>query len=448
MGKRFIENVKLFVNDKKFKEILHGSFYSFSAKVIAKLIGIVTSVIAARYYGAEMIGFVALLTSVATIAGLFAGFGMSIALLRLIPEYRVKFSEAISIALYSKILRLVVVISLVVAAIVYILAGTLANSVYNKPDLELFIALMAITLLFQSIHNINVTMLRAIKKIKLFAFTEILPKLISLILLLVLTFLYYDQYNLAYIALVTPIIMSLWLLGYMFTRVLPKTDKASHTVMPSYQNMFILSFPMFLTSSLQMIMAQTDIVMLGVFRATSEIGIYSIVFTLAMLVNFVLNSVNVIAAPKFSELYHEKKMDELAYIVKKSSKLIFWTSLPIIMGLIVLGKVILGIFGAEFIAGYTALVLLAMGQLVNAASGSVGYLLNMVGYQKQFRNIILLAVIANVVLNYMLIPEYGIEGAAWASLVSMTVWNVLSVMFVRKKLGFWTFYFPIGRKKI
>lgn len=439
---RLIEKIGLFFRDEKFQEILHGSIYSFSAKIIAKLIGIITSIIAARYYGAEMIGFVALLNSVSAIAGLFANFGMSMALLRLIPEYKVKFSEAVSFTLYTKILRLVIFVSLFVASIVYLLSGILANDIYSKPDLELFIALMAITIIFQSINQINVTMFRVLKKIKLFALTELLPKIISAILLVVLTFVWYDYYNLAYITVITPMIVSLLFLIYILTKIVVNVEKDSQTLLPSYQSILALSFPMFMTNSLQVIMGQSDVVMIGIFRSTSELGVYSIVFTLAMLISFVLTSVNVMAAPKFSELFHHNKMDELVYIVEKSSKLMFWVTLPIIIILVVLGKLILGIWGEAFVSGYTALVILVVGQFINAASGSVGYIMNMVGYQKQFRNIVFVAVIVNISLNYLLIPIYGIVGAAWATAISIALWNLLAVLFIRKRLGFWSFYLP------
>ncbi len=433
-------------NDEKFKEILHGSIYSFSAKIIVSLLGIITSIIGARYYGAEMIGLVAILGTVLGIAGLFAVFGMSTSMLRLIPEYYQKYSIGASIALYKKFLGLVLVVSSIVAIIVFILSETIANTVFHKPELTWFISLAAVVLIFQAVGNVNITMIRSLKKIKLFALLELTPKVISLLLLLIFTFMFYDQYNLIYIAFSVSIIMTILTSGYLISYISSCSKKISSNILPSNKDILALSFPMFLTGGLFVIIGQTDIVMIGMFRSASEVGVYSIVFSLAMLTTFVISSINVMAAPKFSELYHAGKMDELQHVVQKSSKLMFWTTLPILLVLFLFGKLILSIYGEEFVIGYMALIFLIMGQFVNALSGSVGHLLNMTGYQKEFRNIMLIAAIINISMNYILLPEYGINGAAFASLLSVVFWNIASIIFIKQRFGFTIAYLPLKNR--
>lgn len=435
-------------NDEKFKEILHGSIYSFSAKIIVSLLGIVTSIIGARYYGAEMIGLVSILGTVLSIAGLFAVFGMSTSMLRLIPEYYEKYSIAASIALYKRILGLVLLVATIVAIIIFMLSGTIANSVFHKLELTWFISLAAVVLIFQAVGNVNITMIRSLKKIKLYALFELTPKVISLLLLLILTFIFYDLYNLVYIAFSVPIIMTILTSGYLISYISSHSKRMPSNILPSNKDILALSYPMFLTGGLFVIIGQTDIVMIGMFRSSSEVGVYSIVLSLAMLTNFVLSSINVMAAPKFSELYHAGKMDELQHVVKKSSKLMFWTTLPILLILFLLGKLILSIYGQEFVIGYMALIFLILGQFVNAVSGSVGHFLNMTGYQKEFRNIMLVAALINIFLNYILLPKYGINGAAVASLLSVVFWNIMSIIFIKQKFGFIIAYLPLKLKNL
>jgi len=433
----------LLLNDEKFKEILHGSFYSFLAKIISSLLGIVTSIIVARYYGAETIGLVALIITILSISGLFSSMGMTTSLLRLVPEYTEKYSKEIAILLYKKVLSIILISSISVAVVLYISSDIIANKIFHKPDLLLFISSLSIVLVFDTIKSVNMTMIRSLKKIKSFVILELSPKVISLFLILLLTFLFYDKYNPIYIALTVPVFMFLLTTGYIFIYVLPLyTVKKTNNHLPSNLEMIKLSFPMFLTAGLSLIITQTDIVMIGMLRDTKEVGIYSIALSLAMLTNFVLNSVNMMSAPKFSELYHAGKMDELQYVVQKSSKLMFLATLPIVLVLILFGKFILGIYSDAFRLGYIALLFLTLGQFVNAASGSVGYLLNMTGYQKEFRNIILIAAIINVVLNFILLPIYGINGAAFASLCSVVFWNVSSTLYIKQKFGFIVAYIP------
>jgi O-antigen/teichoic acid export membrane protein len=135
------------------------------------------------------------------------------------------------------------------------------------------------------------------------------------------------------------------------------------------------------------VIGQTGVIMLGMFRSEAEVGYYAIAVKLGTLTAFILNAVNSMAAPKFSELFHSEKMDELTYVAKKSAKLIFWTTAPILLGLIILGKSELKIaFGAEFVVAYPALVLLVLGQFVHSISGGPGLFMNMTVNQKVFRN--------------------------------------------------------------
>jgi O-antigen/teichoic acid export membrane protein len=92
-------------------------------------------------------------------------------------------------------------------------------------------------------------------------------------------------------------------------------------------------------------------------------------------------------------------------------------------------------FGPEYAGGYLALVVLATGQLLNAAAGSVGALLNMTGHARDTVAGLLAGAILNATLNLVLIPLYGIEGAAYATAITFVFWNVLLHRKVRQRLG-------------
>lgn len=102
-------------------------------------------------------------------------------------------------------------------------------------------------------------------------------------------------------------------------------------------------------------------------------------------------------------------------------------------------KSILGIFGEEFRTGAIALMILTIGQFVNAASGSVGYILQMTGKQRLFQYIILFASIVNAYLNFILIPQIGIVGAAIASCIAVSIINIIPLFLIKYYYGFFTF---------
>jgi O-antigen/teichoic acid export membrane protein len=118
-----------------------------------------------------------------------------------------------------------------------------------------------------------------------------------------------------------------------------------------------------------------------------------------------------------------------------SARLIILLSLPIGIILIFFGKVFLSIYGTDFAIGLSSLRILCIGQLVNASVGSVGLLLIMTGHERDSAWGIGLGAIANVILNFLLIPPWGIDGAAIATSSSMVIWNIILMWFVWKRLG-------------
>jgi O-antigen/teichoic acid export membrane protein len=111
-------------------------------------------------------------------------------------------------------------------------------------------------------------------------------------------------------------------------------------------------------------------------------------------------------------------------------------STPIFIAILIFPSFVLDFFGEEFTAGVAPLIILAIGQIINAICGPVMYLLNMTGKEKQARNIIIVASIINVALNLYLIPIYGLMGAAIATGVSTVVWNIMAVFQIKKEYGF------------
>jgi O-antigen/teichoic acid export membrane protein len=93
------------------------------------------------------------------------------------------------------------------------------------------------------------------------------------------------------------------------------------------------------------------------------------------------------------------------------------------------------VFGAEYESAYVPLVILCVGQLVNASMGSVGALLNMTGHERDTTKSILVAAVVNVALNLSLVPHWGIIGAAVATASTLTVWNLIMWHKVRARIG-------------
>jgi O-antigen/teichoic acid export membrane protein len=189
---------------------------------------------------------------------------------------------------------------------------------------------------------------------------------------------------------------------------------------------------------MQVIMAQTDIVMLKILKGPKWVGIYSVANRAATLVPFILVAVNQAFAPVVAELVASGRKEKLQKEVTYTARMVFAFSLPVALGFIFFGKFFLSLYGSEFIRGYTPLVILCLAQLVNAGAGSVGMLLAMAHYEREITIGIGVATVVNVFLNTLLIPKWGIEGAAVATGSSIIIWNFLLAWYVWKRLGIYS----------
>ena len=205
------------------------------------------------------------------------------------------------------------------------------------------------------------------------------------------------------------------------------------------RSLLSVSFPMFLTASSVFIMGHIDTIMLGIFRTEAEIGIYNIALRVATFINIFFLAIASIAAPKFAEYYGKNDMKGLQRIFQQSTKLIFWGSFPVVVAYFIFPE---SIFGEEFKAGVSTLMILAFGQFIHAISGPVGQILNMTNRQNILQYFVLSAATLNICLNYFLIQLYGYVGAAIATSVSLIVVNLLCVIYIRLKFKFYAIYLP------
>jgi len=93
------------------------------------------------------------------------------------------------------------------------------------------------------------------------------------------------------------------------------------------------------------------------------------------------------------------------------------------------------VFGEAFGRGAIALAILSGAQVINAATGSVNDLLNMTGHERDTMMGMIVGVVANVVLNFLLIPMWDITGAALATGASLILWNIVLVIQVQRRIG-------------
>ncbi|WP_456426843.1 flippase [Desulfurobacterium sp.] len=473
-------------SDIHFAELVKGAGTAFGFRILGIVFGYLFTLLVTRTLGAKAWGIFALCLVVLQISSVVGRLGMDTALLRFTAEYTAKERPDILKDIYKKALTLAIPFSIMVAVSVYFISPVLASAVFKKPYLTPYFhvvsfAIVPFVLLW--IHRESIRGLKKIKEYMLLQQTGISG--IALILFTAGIYLIGRNVELPIFSYVTAIVVLsviaflMWkkyLYYFCYSKLLhagespvpchseasthpsefsfrhsERSEESPHPLrhsevscaeesLFSYKALLFVSIPMLLSSSLALIMGWTDTIMLGMFRSAHEVGIYNVALKLSTMTSISLMAINTIAAPKFAEFWGRGDKEGLAKVAQQSTKLIFWTSFPVLLLFLIFPKPILGIFGEEFKVGAVVLMILTVGQFVNAAAGSVGYILLMTGFQQFHRNVILMGTTLNVILNYLMIPIYGIVGAAVASTVSIIFWNVIFSAKVRSILKTWIFY--------
>lgn len=195
------------------------------------------------------------------------------------------------------------------------------------------------------------------------------------------------------------------------------------------------ALPLMVLACVHLLGRRVDVLMLGPLVGMAETGPYVAAVRLADLGSFGLLAVNAIAAPLVAESFAREDRARLQRILGLSAAGALAVALPVTVVYIGFGHWFLGLFGEGFGGARLALSILAVGTLGNVLTGSVAVTLTMTGRQKAAAVAVTVAAAVNAMLNVVLIPRYGVTGAATATAISYVFTNVLMLVLVIRGLG-------------
>ena len=424
--------------DVHMKEVLRGSAVAIALKVLGAGLSFALNILLARLLGADGTGVYFLGLTVITVATIFGQLGLGNAMLRFTAAHASQGDWVQVAGVSRKGLAFAACISAVVSAVVLIGAPWIAHYVYSEPALTVPLRFMALAVVPLTLLTLYAELLKGLKRIAaaLLVNTVGVP-LLSMPFLALLA----GRWSVsgAAIAYVLATILVLSLGALLWRRATPQ----ARGLPGSFDTRLLLatSMPLFWVAFMNLIMSQTDVVLLGVWSDSSLVSIYGTAARTASLTSFILMAMISIVAPKFAALYARGDLENLGSLARNVARLGILVASIVILPLLLVPSWVLGIFGPEFAAGRTVLIILALGQFVNVATGPVGFLLLMTGHEKVQRNNSILSAALNVFLGAILVPAYGITGAAVATASILAFKNLNTVRLVYKHLGIqvWSF---------
>jgi len=195
------------------------------------------------------------------------------------------------------------------------------------------------------------------------------------------------------------------------------------------------SLPMLAMMLFGVIVNRADLILIGIIAGHHEAGIYAVVLFTAELVALFKDAAKTVVTSIIAPLFHKKDYDSIQALGAYLSRMAFGFTLAGAALIAFFGHQLLAIFGSEFTAGYQALLILLVMQLLRSASGIPGLLLIMTGKQTQLVKVYSLSVVVQVALLAILVPRFGIVGAAIATTITEMVSIYTISLTARKTTG-------------
>ncbi|BCO09749.1 polysaccharide biosynthesis related protein [Desulfolithobacter dissulfuricans] len=415
------------------REVVRGAVLAFALKVIGAGLTFGLNVSLARLLGVEDTGLYFLALSVTAIGSVIGRVGLDNVLLRFVATYATHQNWSGVQGVYAQGMRMALLVSAAVMLTVFVAAPWLASAIFNKAELTDPLRLMCLSILPSSLLNLQAESLKGLKRVRDAMLVQgIGVSLFALLLLYPLSqFAGVNGAVLAYaVSTILVALVGAWALHRTFCGY--EVDRKHF----SLRLLWASCKPLLLVAVMnRAILPWAPLFILGIWATSAEVGVYGAASRVAMLVTFLLVAVNNVVAPKFAELYIKGDMEALGQTARRTALMITLLASPIFMALIFGGSWIMGFFGVEFEQGGLMLMILAVGQLVNVMTGSVGYLLMMSGNEISFQKLTMVTTLLLLALTTIFVPLWGGVGAAMATSVAVAANNLGAVWLVWRKLG-------------
>ncbi|MEM6464094.1 MAG: lipopolysaccharide biosynthesis protein [Pseudomonadota bacterium] len=410
------------------------SLIAFAIRVISAGIAFLTQILLARLMGQFEYGIFVFIWVIAIICGNLSCLGFHTAVIRFVPQYTAsgEVDEIRGLTFTAKLVAFGVAsaVALVGLAFVHLFADRIAA--YYLVPLVLCAVLLPVIAVGDAMDGTaraNSWVVQALSP------TYVIRPVLIPVFMVTAIWIGYDATaeTALFAAIVATYLTTIGQLTILGRRLRKRFKRGPRKYHLAYWSKIAL--PIFLIEGFYFLLTNSDVVMVGLFLEPDNVATYFAAAKTMALVHFVYFAVKAGMMPRFAQLVAEKKHQELARFAALAAR---WTFLPsLALGVIVLalGPFLLSLFGPNFAAGHSVMFILFIGIAAKAFIGPGEALLTMAGQQKICALIYLAVLTVNVAGNIALIPHFGINGAAAATMTAMFAETLLLFAIIRARLG-------------
>jgi O-antigen/teichoic acid export membrane protein len=409
--------------DSALGSAFRGASFFTIGRVFSQIIGFIFNLILTNYLGPVGYGLITYADTIMMATLNIADLGTDKALMRFFPDSGENNDQVLGLAGLS-----VVIAGFGSGLLLYVLAPVVSSYTLDTEGFVVVLRSFAFVLPFRSLTKLIYSSFRALEmpNYQLGISEGIIP-ISRLAAAIVSVGLGFTVEGVATAILVATTLLFIIATGLLLskTSLRPKGGFNGKQVTDFYS----YSLPLTLNSAGVFFINNIDILMVGFFSlGSAAVGQYRAAALLTTVAALPLNGLNQMFPARASRLYTKGNLEELNSLYKVVTRWAITATIPIVIGLFIFRESVLSLFGDGFVAAQAVLAVLVLRRVFDVLTGPCGYVLMMTDHQ----NISVLNSfglgIMNVVLNVILIGEYGIVGAALATSSSVLTFNIIRVV--------------------
>lgn len=405
--------------------------YSFANLGISALIHFILRIFLARYLSAADLGLYTLSFTFYSFGMLLSAFGIGAALIKYVAEFKEDVPQTNLLVSSGSIIAFP--IGCVFGLILYACSTPIANTFFDMPELRGLLRIVAIALPFIGLEKAVLGFLNGLRRMRLFAVINIAQNVLTIILTILLVLWGYGLSG-AVFSLVLPVILLSLFSLFSIRKSLTRPTLTQYA--PAIKMLLAFGGYVVLANGIGLIQTYTDSIMLGYFMTDADVGIYAVAIVLAQALWLPSSAIQMITTPTIATYWGRNEIDNIEGLINRIMK---YTAAFIIPVGFVVGffshEIITLIFGAEFAPAALPLQILVIGAVFGAMVVSVGTALSSTVHVSKLFKLGGIIMVANIVLNLILIPRLGITGAAIATSTSRIIGVALHIYLIQRLIG-------------
>jgi len=433
--------------DSSLKIIVKSSLFVFIFLLFSRIIFYFYRVIIARDFGPDIYGSFSLALAIFSFAITLSFLGFSEGILRFTPLYRgtKKINNIRYILRWS--ISILTISSVLFGALLFFASEFISINIFHDPNLIIFLKVLSFVFPFCIIGSVFLCFIRGFEKAKEYTFiSEFLQNAAKLVFLIFFIVLGMKSSSIVFshfagVLLVS--IVSYFYCRYKLPEIFKKNVLNGKTKKKVRSKFVFYSIPLIFSGILYVLFGYMDSILIGIFKSPSDVGFYNAALPIATFLSFIPTLFLQIFFPMITREFFEKKFELVHESAKQVQKWVFIINLPLFFLMFLFSGAFINLFfGAQYLVAEQALRILSVGFFFYSMTQISENLILAIGKSKILLVNVSVLILLNIVLNLILIPKYGIEGAA----LSVTLSYILLYITLLFQVHYYMKIFPLKRK--